>query len=161
MLDRAIWVLRGFIYRVFFGIHFVYLGRPIIIFGKRRIKTTSGLGIYPGARIEVGLRGRIIINRNVRVGHNFFCQTNSNILIGNNVTISANVFIGTTDYNWKSKDLRRLKFREEIEKPIVIGDGAFIGINATLLPGSILGKGCVVGANVVVKGVHPDYSIIT
>ena len=33
-------------------------------------------------------------------------------------------------------------------------------MNSTILPGTMLGKHCVVGANSVVRGVFPDYCVI-
>ena len=36
-----------------------------------------------------------------------------------------------------------------------------IGMNSTILPGVVLGRHCVVGANsVVTKGDYPDYSVL-
>ena len=45
-------------------------------------------------------------------------------------------------------------------KPVVIGENTWVGENVVILPGSSIGKGCVIGANSVVKGVFPDYCII-
>lgn len=143
-----------------FGIPFYYLGKPLVIVGARRIKALKGLGIYPGARIEIGREGVLSIGRNVRVGQSLFLQTNSKITINNNVTISAGVFIGSTDYEWGEKTTTRLKDREEIEKDVVIDEGVFIGFGAVILPGAHLKKGCIVGANRVVKGIHEKYSIL-
>lgn len=44
--------------------------------------------------------------------------------------------------------------------PVSIGAFSFIGAHATLLPGTRLGKGCVVSAYSLVSGEFPDFSII-
>ena len=44
--------------------------------------------------------------------------------------------------------------------PIVIGDGSWIGINATILGGTEIGKNSVVAAGAVVKGKFPDYCVV-
>lgn len=44
--------------------------------------------------------------------------------------------------------------------PIVIGPYSFVGAHATLLPGTNLGKGCIVSAGSVVKGHYPDFAIL-
>lgn len=44
--------------------------------------------------------------------------------------------------------------------PIKIGDCSWIGINCTILDGTVLGNHCVVGANSVVKGKFPGYCVI-
>jgi len=43
---------------------------------------------------------------------------------------------------------------------ISIGSDVWIGAKSTILSGSIIGHGCVIGANSVVKGQFPPYSII-
>ncbi|HZU21252.1 MAG TPA: acyltransferase [Terriglobales bacterium] len=44
-------------------------------------------------------------------------------------------------------------------KPVVIGYGADIGTNATILPGVHIGKHAIIGAGAVVTGDVPDYAI--
>jgi acetyltransferase-like isoleucine patch superfamily enzyme len=46
------------------------------------------------------------------------------------------------------------------KRPIIIGDGCFIGSNSIILKGTNLGKNCVVGAGSVVYGSFPDNVII-
>ena len=43
---------------------------------------------------------------------------------------------------------------------IKVGDGSWIGDNVTFLPGSGVGKGCVVGAGSVVTKEFDDFSVI-
>ncbi len=45
-------------------------------------------------------------------------------------------------------------------RPVKIGYGTFVGVNAILLPGVTLGKCCIVGAGAVVTKSAPDYSIL-
>jgi acetyltransferase-like isoleucine patch superfamily enzyme len=45
-------------------------------------------------------------------------------------------------------------------EPIKIDSGSWIGIGAVILPGTCLGKNCVVGANSVVQGVFPSHAVI-
>jgi serine acetyltransferase len=43
---------------------------------------------------------------------------------------------------------------------IVVGDNSFIGENAILLPGTTIGRDCVIGAGAVVHGTIPDNSLV-
>jgi acetyltransferase-like isoleucine patch superfamily enzyme len=43
---------------------------------------------------------------------------------------------------------------------IVVGDNSFIGENAILLPGTTIGRDCVIGAGAVVRGTIPDNSLV-
>ena len=40
-----------------------------------------------------------------------------------------------------------------------IGDGSWIGTGSVVLPGATIGKHCTIGANSVVTGDIPDYSV--
>ena len=45
-------------------------------------------------------------------------------------------------------------------KEIYVGENSFIGARTMLLPGTHIGKNCIVGAGSVVKGAIPDNSIV-
>lgn len=91
--------------------------------------------------------------------HNF-----SLITIGKNVTISRNVTLLVHDYSIATAlSYSGYLFDEGIphfEKKIVIGNDSFIGANAILLPGTIVGCNSIVGAGSVLKGEYPDNCII-
>ena len=87
------------------------------------------------------------------------------VILGNNIVISTNVIILTHDYSFIRKMIaKNQKFTEDMHylafKPVEIGDDTFIGAGAIILPGSKVGKCCIIGAGAVVKGDFDDYSII-
>ena len=46
-------------------------------------------------------------------------------------------------------------------KNVSIGDGSFVGARCVILPGTDIGKNCIVGAGSVLTGKkYPDYSLI-
>lgn len=45
-------------------------------------------------------------------------------------------------------------------KPITIGKDCLVGMNSVILPGTVLGDHCVVGANSTVSGSFPDYCVL-
>ncbi|MNJ54691.1 putative lipopolysaccharide biosynthesis O-acetyl transferase WbbJ [compost metagenome] len=47
-----------------------------------------------------------------------------------------------------------------IWKKTEIGKNCFIGMGARIQAGTILGNGCIVGANSVVRGHFPDYCVL-
>jgi len=162
MFYRARWFFRHLAYKVLFkklaGIG--YLGKPVFCKGLQNVSIDSYFRLFPGSRIECLNNGKILIGKNVSIGHGLFIQTSSNIDIGNNVVMSANIFIGTTDYCIKPYNGNSFLRQKELEKPIIIEDGVFIGYGAAILPGAHLSKGCVVGANSVVKGKFERNKII-
>lgn len=43
---------------------------------------------------------------------------------------------------------------------VVVGDDSYLGQNCLLLPGTRIGRGCIVGAGSVVRGTVPDNSLV-
>ena len=70
------------------------------------------------------------------------------LTLGNNIVISTDVIILTYD-NLFEKPL-----------PVYIGDDTFVGAKVCILPGTTIGKCCIIGAGAVVSGVVEDYSIM-
>lgn len=81
------------------------------------------------------------------------------IVIGENVLISDRVFISDVFHGFS--DIGQPVSRQPLYSPgpVEIGDGAWIGIGACILPNVRIGKNCVIGANAVVTHDIPDYHI--
>jgi len=158
---RVIWGIRHRLYKILAGrlTGIGYLGKPSFVKGFNRFYAGKGLGIFPGWRIEI-LSGRVEVGCNVRIGNNLLLNCGSEVLIGDDVTISANVFIGTTDVEISTCLQQSFRDWPAIERPVNIGSGCFIGFGAVLLPGTRLGVGCVVGGNAVVRGEFAPGSVI-
>lgn len=84
------------------------------------------------------------------------------IKIGSHTDIGAACKIIDNDFHPLSLSDRRPIEKLQLVKhrPIVIGEGCFIGANSIILKGSILGRNVVVGAGSVVCGTFPDNVII-
>ena len=143
---------------------FGYLGPTTFIKGLRNISLGHDCRIFPGARLEALGVGKLLIGDYFRCGQNVFMTcSDKNISIGPHSVFSANVFIGTQKNDFTKNRIEHDKswFKDNVsEYEVVIGDRCFVGYGAVILPGTILGNNCVVGANAVVSGSHPDNSII-
>ena len=84
------------------------------------------------------------------VGFNVMCDTNfpEMIQIGNHVTISHNTSIYTHTITPCKCYLREM-YRHI--KKVKIGNGAWVGANCTILPGTAIGSNSMVGAGSVVS----------
>lgn len=160
---KILWSIRAVLYRFKFGSMGLpsYIGRPTYVSSCKKIIFGKRCRIYPGLRAElVGDVARITVGDNVSIGQNFHVVSyNDNLDIGNNVTISGNVLITNCDHDYKKIGIHILE-QELIPQKTEIGEGCFIGYGAVLQAGTILGKQCIVGANSVVRGKFPDYSVI-
>lgn len=78
------------------------------------------------------------------------------------MVISREVLLLTHDYSITRGFQAIGKYKGEVREvlPINIGNNSFIGARATLLPGTTIGKNCIVGAGAVVKGKIPSNSIV-
>lgn len=163
MIFKVFWVLRGLIYKPFLGAFGFpsYIGKPVFIANFKRIFIGRKVRIFPGSRLEViGKKGSIIIKNNVSIGHGFHAISGTSpLIISKNVTISANVFIANTEHTYNQKN-KHIMNQDMFFKKTCIGENCFIGYGAVIQAGTILGKQCIVGANSVVRGEFPDYSVI-
>ena len=102
---------------------------------------------------------------------NAHCFIENDVIIGDNVTIKCgvyvwdgikindNVFVGP-NVTFTNDHLRRSKkYPEEFQKT-VIGEGASIGANATILGGVNIGKYALIGAGSVVTKDVPDFALV-
>lgn len=97
-----------------------------------------------GFNLEIGAHS--VINRNCRL------DARGGIHIGENVSISAECYLVSASHDPHSATF------EGSEKPtmILIGDYAWLGVRAVVLPGIHIGKGAIVGAgSIVTKNVAP------
>ena len=67
-----------------------------------------------------------------------------------------NLVIVDHDHNYKVSD-RKNTFTA---MPIHIGDSMWIGANVTIMKGTSIGEGSVIGAGVVLKGEYPANTVI-
>jgi len=96
---------------------------------------------------------------NIKVSQNFQANHDCTILDGNTVTIGDNVLLGPAMVISAVTHPLSAKLRaagEEFTEPISIGDNAWIGANATILPGVQIGNNVVVSAGAVVTKDMPD-----
>lgn len=160
---KVLWTLRAGLYSILYrNIQMPsYLGKPIIITKKGNLKIGKKTRIYPGIRCEiVNNDSSVVIGNNVSIGQNFHVVScNDALIIGNDVTISGNVMITNCDHNYQELGVHILDQKLEC-KHTEIGNGCFLGYGCVIQAGTVLGKQCVVGANSVVRGVFPDYSVI-
>jgi maltose O-acetyltransferase len=117
-------------------------------------------GIPVGDNTEI-FSGALLRSLDVVIGNNSFInyrclfEGTQYTTIGNGVMIDAGVSFLTTSYEVLSEGEKRTG--SPISAPIFVEDGAWIGANATILPGVTIGRGSIVEAGAVVTGdVEPN-----
>ncbi len=100
----------------------------------------------------------------VTVGDNFFSNFDLTLIDQGGITIGDNVMLGpgvkiiSTNH---PLDPEERKTNVLLNKPVVIGNGVWIGANVIVLPGVTIGDGATVGAgSVVTKDVKPRTVVV-
>jgi len=86
------------------------------------------------------------------------------ITLGDRLVVSSNVIFLTHDYSYTTGliSLGESPLTDiGILGPITVGNNVFIGMNSIILPGSKIGNNVIVGAGSVIRGIIPDYSVIS
>jgi acetyltransferase-like isoleucine patch superfamily enzyme len=102
---------------------------------------------------------------NVHIGHHNFIEASHHITIEEGCQITNFVSITTHSSHISIRLYGDLIPQENPPKgyligPIKIGKYTVIGPYALIMPGTTIGKGCIVHAYSMVKGEFPDFSII-
>jgi acetyltransferase-like isoleucine patch superfamily enzyme len=103
---------------------------------------------------------KLIIKDRASIGMNATISAAKSIIIEEDVFTARNVYI--SDHSHKYDDIDRPIALQSIESiaEVKIGASTWLGQNAIILPGVMIGKHCVVGANSVVNKDIPDFSIV-
>lgn len=105
----------------------------------------EGVTILTPAQIDFPKQMRF--GKNVFINHSLTCMSIGGIDIGDNVQIGPHVTIVTDNHDFENRYVLRCK-------RVRIGSNAWIGANATLMPGVTVGENAIVaGGSVVTKDV--------
>jgi acetyltransferase-like isoleucine patch superfamily enzyme len=136
------------------------------IYNEEYIHIGRDTMIGPGCSLSAGMvPGQKMLNdRVVTIGDRCLIGKGSGIVghfsieIGDDVWTGHHVYI--TDQNHDYRDVSRPISRQSMpEQPVRIGNGSWIGFGSVVLPGADIGEHVVIGANSVVAGPIPSYSV--
>lgn len=143
--------------------------RPFMVYGyysKSQKKFLRSTRISSTATIISPLK--LEIGNQCWIWHHSIIDASNGVKIGTGVQIGAFVgvfthsshvsirLLGSEFINHDSDD--RVGY---VRSPVSIGDYTFIAAGSIIMPGTSIGKGCVIGAGSVVKGNIPDFSIVS
>jgi acetyltransferase-like isoleucine patch superfamily enzyme len=136
------------------------------ILNERYIAIGSATMIGPHVTLSAGMvpGQRCVTDPVVRIGDRCLIGRGSGIVGHLSIDIADDVWTGhyvyITDQNHGYADLSRpISRQSQPERAVSIGAGSWLGHGTVVLPGAQIGRHVVIGANSVVSGVIPDYSI--
>lgn len=132
---------------------YIEIGNNVIIRGYSRIEAV----VYDGHKY---FNPVIKIGEGVQIEQFFHVGACEYVEIGEHVLIAGRVFI--TDHNHSFEDINKPVSAQGIksEGRVIIGKNCWLGEGAVILPGVKIGINSIIGANTVVTGNVPDYSIV-
>ncbi len=122
--------------------------RVLRLLGFRGIHPTTLLGGLPTISGRGKRESRLTVGRRCHFNVGCFFDLSDTISIGRNVSIGQQVMLLTETHKVGGPWYRAGALTS---KPIVVGDGCWIGARATILPGVTIGEGAVVAAGAVVN----------
>lgn len=176
--DSLRWVLRNKAYTPWYLVRYYRLARfrlanphvvlrGMVFLGKNvEMHSTPGL-----SRLEVGRwvhigdgnairchEGSLRIGDKVVFGKDNVVNCYMDIEIGASTLVADWCYI--TDFDHVTENIHLpIKDQGIVKAPVRIGPDNWLAAKVSVLRGTIVGRGCVLGAHAVVKGQIPDYSI--
>lgn len=147
------------------GAHRIAVGDDVAILGRCWLAAERASWRRPGPALSIGDR--------VAVGAFCVITAAESVVLEEDVSVASHSFI--SDVRHTLGDLEAPAARRPgltavnpnatmvapIEaSPVRIGRGTWIGKGATVLHGSDVGVGCIIGAHSVVRGTIPDHSVV-
>jgi acetyltransferase-like isoleucine patch superfamily enzyme len=105
-------------------------------------------------RAEFYAPEQIVIGERTVIGDSAFLDGRSGLTIGANVNLGSHVSIYTRQHDIDAPDFA------EVGAPVQIGDRAYVGSHAIILPGVTIGEGGVVGAGSVATTDVEPYTLV-
>ena len=149
-----------------FGAGSVICFPPTALVNERYIRIGAGTMIGPQVSLSAGMvpGQQCISDPVVRIGDRCLIGRGSGIVghlsieIGDDVWTGHHVYI--TDQNHGYEDVTLPISRQaQPERPVVVGDGSWLGHGTVVLPGANIGRHVVVAAGSVVTGDLPDFCV--
>lgn len=150
----------------------IILGKTITIGNNVYIDALSKKGIIIGDNVSIldnsiiectgvlrNLGEGLIIGNNVGIAQNCFIQVRGKVSIGNDVIFGPYVKVFSENHNFEDLEIP-IKNQGETRLEVIIEDNVWVGANATILGGVVIGKGSIVAANALVNKSVAPYSIV-
>ena len=157
----AVRTLKRILVQVVFLVSSVFgddiLGRV----ARARVLRLAGARLAPGVSLHGGTYVSrpelLVIGLGSFVARNCYLDLEAELVLGAHVTVGHGTTFITTRHRLGSAERRCGGYGGS---PIMVGDGAWLGANVTVLPGVTIGGGAVVAAGAVVTADVPENVLV-
>lgn len=133
--------------------------KPLPVHGRKPLVTIGkNVFLHPGVLFDGD--GPVSIGDNVFIGKDviLYASAGGGITIGSDVSIAAQTYIIDCDHGMALTGVPNAKQTPAVA-PVVIGSDVWIAANCTILKGSTVGDGAVLGAKTLVRGSIPANAV--
>ncbi len=152
-LATARWALLGL---TMSGIR---VGRRSLLGARSQVEVRGEGRLDVGDRVVVRddfhcyVQGRLRIGDGVFINRWAYVSAFLDVSIGDGVRIGERVSIHDENHDMSAGNA------EYLAAPVTIGRHSWLGANVVVLPGAVIGEGCVIAAGAVVRGVIPSHTM--
>ncbi|TYB54201.1 acyltransferase [Nonomuraea sp. PA05] len=136
-----------------FGEQWIEIGEHTLI-GER---VSMSCGMVPGP--DLGPDSILRIGASCSIGRGSHIVAHQSVDIGDDVFTGPYVYITDQNHVYDDPDVP-IGRQWPRNSPVSIGSGSWLGTGAIILPGTTLGRQCVVAGGAVVRGEFPDHSVV-
>ena len=131
---------------------------------RANTEVNPGIALGRGVNINDSVvinanRGFVTLGERSWLGPFCFVCGNGGVTIGRNVLVAGHTSINTVSHSIERCDIP-INDQPVLTGPVVIEDDCWIALNAVILQGVTLGRGCIVGAGAVVTKDVPDHALV-
>lgn len=162
MIRKIKGAFKGIWYKIRYGSK-IKLNRFPLLDKGAQIKITDGsvvadghLELKPGAYIAAVHGGRVELGDSVYINRHSMLICHEHIKIGDGCSIGPNTLVYDHDHIFDESGLVS-GFKTS---PVIIEKNCWIAGGVTILRGTHIGEGCVIGAGAVISGSIPPHSIV-
>lgn len=138
--------------------------RPAMVGRYRRSDGSVATNTRVSNTTHIGNPEKLTIGDHVFIGHFNFLDASNGLTIGEGCQVTNYISILTHSSHISirlyGKAYAGADMAGYIKGTVVIGAYTFIGPHCVVMPGTKIGKGCIISAYSYVKGEFPDFSII-
>jgi acetyltransferase-like isoleucine patch superfamily enzyme len=138
----------------------VHVARSARVYCRRGLANMElGKDVWIGAGTTIRCHeGHMRIGDRVVLGGSNTINAYLDVDIGEDVIFADWIYVTDFDHRYRKTDVR-IQDQGIVKSPVRIGPDCWIGEKASILRGSTVGKGSVIGAQTLVKGDIPPYSV--
>jgi serine acetyltransferase len=136
-----------------FGERWIHIGNHCVI-GEQ---VTLTVGMMPG--LDLGPDPVLRLGNGVVLGRGSHVTASRPVVFGDDVYCGPYTYVTSDNHSYDDPH-EPIGRQWPRSAPVEIGSGSWLGVGATVLPGSRLGRNVVVAAGAVVRGEVPDHTVV-